>query len=98
AGDERRYELGRRLAGGSVVLEDALSAVGRQEAAHQVDEGRLARTVGPDQRENFALAHGEVDCIHCAVIAERLGQRLRREKAHFSAPSSSWMRFARSPP
>src|SRR6266511_2796018 len=92
--DARLDALVRRLAGDVVVLEDDLSAVGPQEAAHEIDEAGLARTVGADQGEHFTLVHDEVDCVHRAVLAERLGQRLGREKTHFSAPffilEASW--------
>src|SRR5262249_23928818 len=46
---------------GGLAEEKALALSGEEQAEQQLDGGRLARTVGPEQAEDFALAdlHGE---------------------------------------
>src|SRR5205823_8796555 len=81
---ERPAETGGGAAIGGptshVVAEDVdLSAVERLEAADEVEDGRLAGAVGPDEPQDLALVDGEVDAVHRGDAAVALGQAIRLE-------------------
>src|SRR5438067_1025223 len=58
------------------------SAVGRKEPADEVDEARLPRAVGADERDDLAFADGEVDRVDGVRLAEVLGELLGLEEVH----------------
>src|SRR6266446_3538515 len=70
------------LRGDVLTAEEDPTTVGGQEAADQVDQARLARAVGADQRQDLALADGEVDLVDGVRVAEVLLQLGGLEKVH----------------
>src|SRR5262249_18347013 len=85
--DPRLDPLIGRLLGHVAAFEQDLAAVGPQEAAHQVDERRLARAVRADQRQHFSGVDLEVDVVDRAIFAKRFGDGAGLEQAHVSASS-----------
>ena len=67
------------------------AGVGRKLAADDVEAGRLARAVRPDQRQHLAGGDIEADIVDCMHAAERLGELAHGEKAH------ARLRFAHKP-
>src|SRR5262249_48846468 len=57
---------------------------GREEAADQVEEGRLSRAVGPDDRAQLALLHPHGHLAHRDEAAEALADAVDLEDAHES--------------
>src|SRR5262249_7886308 len=72
SGDAVSRENVRREAVGPPAVDKDLTRVRRQVSGEQVDECRLSGTVGPDQSDEIALGHGELDRIHRHDTAERL--------------------------
>src|SRR5262245_2075972 len=60
---------------------------GLVETCNYVDDGALAGTVGPDQAENFALAHFEAHAVDGLHAAEVLGERV--ELKHRTPPATA---------
>src|SRR5262245_35646755 len=56
-----------------LALEQDLAGRGGQHAGEEVEERRLARSVGADHRAQFPPAHLEVDAVDGGEPAERLG-------------------------
>jgi hypothetical protein len=62
---------------GNVPAAKENAAGGRPDkAGDAVDHRRLARPVGPDDAQDFALEHIEADAVECDDPAERLGDVL----------------------
>ena len=74
AHDAAACRLGRLLVRDVHALEADGAARGRQELGQQVEEGRLAGTIGADQRVDLAAAYTQVDVIDCDEPAEFLDQ------------------------
>jgi hypothetical protein len=55
------------------------SRVGGQDAVEQADRGRLARPIGPEQRQHLARPDLEAEVVDRAVGAEGLAQALGRD-------------------
>ena len=53
----------RRYAVEAAAIESDIAAVVAQRAAETVDEGALARPVGADQPQSFALGNGKIDAF-----------------------------------
>src|SRR5262249_60355756 len=58
--------------------EEDLAALGRKEARHHVEEGRLPGAVRADQPDDRSLGDDEVDLVHRGEAAEALGYSPRR--------------------
>src|SRR5512140_581731 len=75
-----------------LAAEEDLAAVGREEAADQVDEAGLAGAVGADQREDLAFDDAEVHVVDGARLAEVLlqlaGLEQRRHRASLLRPAA----------
>src|SRR2546426_2520139 len=83
-GDAALDAVLHRLASDVLAAEEDLAAVGLQESADQVDQARLARAVGADQRDDLALADLEVDLVDGMGFAEVLGQLRRLQVIHWA--------------
>src|SRR5437016_1207064 len=68
-----------RFANQLAPLEPDAAAVDRVMAAHQVDESRFAGAVRPDQAEDLAAAHLELDMGERLDALERLRQIAHHE-------------------
>ena len=68
--DPERRDLVRRDARDVLALEDDRAARRVVDPADQVEHRRLARAVGPDDREDLALADVEADIVDGADAAE----------------------------
>ena len=60
-GDAERRDLVRRRVGDVAAVQDHRTEVGLGDARDRAQQGRLARAVGPQQREDLALGHLQVD-------------------------------------
>src|SRR3972149_10862169 len=69
------------------AVEGEMSGGGPVQAGHQVEEGRLARTVGPDEAPDLALPDGEIDLVDSDEAAEPLGDLLGFQQGHRAADS-----------
>ena len=67
-GDFVRLEARDRLA-----VKDDFAAIGSNIAADQVEQSALARTIWPDDRENPARRHGQIDILDRDQASETLG-------------------------
>jgi hypothetical protein len=70
---EARHRRGS-LRGDVPALVDDAAARGDQELGQQVEDGRLARPVGPDQRMDAAPAHAQVHVVDGNEALELLDQ------------------------
>ena len=59
-----------RQGGDVLVEEDDGSAVGLDEPGDEIEQGRLARTVGPDEPERASVGDGEADVVDRGDAAE----------------------------
>src|SRR5207253_9377743 len=87
-------------AGDAFPLEDNLARVGRIDAIDEIEHGRLARAVRPDEAENLTLLDREGEIAHRFEATEALGQMrdfeqrghrtgLRMRPNRFLIPSTS---------
>src|SRR6266404_764638 len=67
----------------AAVVED-LAASGREESREQVEAGRLARTVRPDQRMDRSALDMQIDAVDRDESLEFPGQSTRFENGVFS--------------
>ena len=84
AGDSKGCDLVRRNARDVAAVERQLARRGVVDAADQVEDRRLAGTVGADDREHLALADLEGDGVDGPDATELNGDVARREEAHRS--------------
>src|SRR5438045_4016088 len=54
--------------------------VGAVMAAHDIDQCRLARSIGSDQTQNLAFVQLEIDAVERIQALERLSQRPHRQQ------------------
>src|SRR5262249_48670591 len=84
-------DLVRRAPGDVGAVQRHPPLVGRQEAGDQVEGGRLARPVRPDQADGRAALDGEAQVLDDLGAGEALGQRLDpQDLAQKSLQRSSW--------
>ncbi len=62
------------------AVETRAAGVGAEVPAHDIDQRRLARSVGADHAEDLACAHVEVDAVERANALERLGDAAHRQQ------------------
>jgi hypothetical protein len=77
--------LGRdheRRGGEHAVADADLAAVGREEAGDQAQRGGLAAAGGPEERDQLARAHRQVEAGHRGHVAEALGEAADRDPGH----------------
>src|SRR6478735_9743240 len=74
AGDAERGDLLRGLAGDVLAVEEDGAGRRGEEAGEQVEQGRLAGAVGPDERVDRALRDRQVDAGDRREPSELLGQ------------------------
>jgi hypothetical protein len=55
------------------------AAIGTRQRREHAHERRLPRAVRPEDRENHAAWHVEIDAIHGAQVAEVLGETARMD-------------------
>src|SRR6266850_2448467 len=79
ADETEARDVGRPRAGDVPPVESDAPACRREEVRQQIEAGRLAGAVGPDQRVNGAAADAELHVLHRHEPAKLLGQRLRLE-------------------
>jgi hypothetical protein len=82
----------RRLAGDVLAVEHDAPRGRHVDAREHVEEGRLARAVRPDQRDDGAAHDREVDVVRGDEAAELLPHLLRHEQilGHQGEPDSCW--------
>ena len=68
-----------------LALEQDVPARRGQDAGEEVEERRLARAVGTDDRAQLALAHLEVDAVDGGEAPERLGEASALEQTRAAA-------------
>ena len=71
------------------------AGIGLDDAEHQLDQGRLARTVRADQADDLAAVQGEIDVLEGLVVAEpdRGAGHLDEQPAHGAVASrQAWQR------
>src|SRR6185369_13080159 len=66
-------------------LELDAAGIGRDQAADQVDQGRLARPVGADEGQHFARGHREIHVVHRVGLPEGLAELGGLEDVHAQA-------------
>lgn len=62
--DTAAVEFGRTQTGHDLAIHPHLAFIRHQLAEDAVEQGRLARTIRPDDAEDFALLHLEADIPH----------------------------------
>src|SRR6185503_5312620 len=86
AADAEAVELAGPLAVDGAPVDAHLAGRRRELPEDAVEQRRLARAVGPDQAEDFALAHLEGNAVHRADAAERFLEALDFEhRAHLTS-------------
>ena len=74
---------------GQVVAGDAhRAAVGADQGREDLDDRRLARAVGAEQREDRPLGDLEIDAVEHEVLAEGLAEPGRGDRRHVTASGS----------
>src|SRR5205085_11100382 len=95
ARDSAPRDLVRRHARDVLVAEDEPPAVRIVDPRDQVEDGRLARAVRPDDREDLPLLDGEGDAVDGADAAEVDDEPVRRKERHRSRSERMYARWRR---
>ena len=77
AGDAEQLADDVRLAADVDAEDGRLARVDRQQGREHLEHGGLAGAVGAEHAEDLAAAHGQVDGVDGALVAERLDQAVR---------------------
>src|SRR3984957_9124997 len=93
AGEAATRDVVGLVAGDVGAGEHDAAGVRREDAVDQVEQGRLAGAVRPDQAEDLALAHLEREVAHGLQAAEALAHLGEREDRRHS--STRWLRGKR---
>src|SRR5262249_8785303 len=77
----------RRQPHDRAAVEDDIAGVRYQESREEIEDRRLAGTVGADEPEHLTPADLEVEPGHGLQAAEALGEAPRRPSAHRASPA-----------
>ena len=67
------------------AVKDDATGIRREHAIDEIEQGRFAGAVRPDQPEDFALALGEGQIVHGKKPAETLADAIKFEKRRHSS-------------
>src|SRR6185437_4513100 len=90
--DAGEHARARAHAVDALAVEHDLAAAQRDDAGDRLDEGRFARAIGADQRDDLGIADGQIDLVNDVdrFIAGRDAPQLQ----HHAAPGSAWPTYA----
>ena len=78
------------IGGDAGTIDTRLAGIGCKEAEEEIDGRRLARAIGPEQRENFAWLDGEVQFMDGNVAVEAFGEFDRFEHNSLEVHEAGW--------